>query len=579
MPSVFISYSRVDSTQALSIANYLRSEGHEVWIDQAGIEPSDVWGGKIVQAISDCSTFLLLLSPTSVDSHNVLKETMIASEKMKRIVPVELKSTRLTPSFEYPLAGLQRVAYTTLEDIGKIVNGMQTNSPIRHHSTSHGGGRFDPRKSLMVLPFEDLSPTQDNAWFADGLVSELISVLSGLKDLRLIDESTSRDYRHSTLRTYEIARELNVRYFIEGNVRKFGDQIKIAVQLLDIQEGEYLWTDSHKGVFSDIFDIQEEVAKRVVEGLKLTISKEEESRIEARGTENVEAYALKLKSDEYATWQTLEGYEHSLRLSREAVALDPTFAQAYFNAALALISIYRQYDRKTSYLDEAEAMVTQARSVGGDDHRMCSIMARVHAFRGQMDLAEQTALEYVRIAPRSVHSHMCLAFVYYLTNEPAKAIPPLRESVRLKPEEITAHSNLAAAYDRLGDKPGAKKAALGGIPVFERHLRLKPEDEYARVKLAHLYRFAEDPEHAIATLEPLKDKKDIDGNNLYNIGCLYASLDDKENALFMLNRAVDKGFVEREVFKSDPDMDPLRDSAEFAALLERVEAARPLQSV
>src|SRR5688500_9506353 len=105
MSSVFISYSRTDSIEALSIANFLRAEGLEVWIDQAGIEPSDVWGGKIVDAISTCNTFLLLISPASVESHNVLKETMLASEKQKRIVPVELKSTRLTPSFEYPLAG------------------------------------------------------------------------------------------------------------------------------------------------------------------------------------------------------------------------------------------------------------------------------------------------------------------------------------------------------------------------------------------------------------------------------------------------------------------------------------------
>ncbi|HET6510690.1 MAG TPA: TIR domain-containing protein [Candidatus Kapabacteria bacterium] len=570
MPSVFISYSRQDSAHAVAIADHLRSEGLDVWFDQHGIEGGEVWGGKIVQAIADCNTFLLLLSPSSVESHNVLKETMLASEKLKRIVPVELTSTRLSTAFEYPLAGIQRVAFTTTEDIGRMVKGLPTNAPIRHHNYSHGGYRYDSRKSLMVMPFEDLSPTQDNAWFADGLVSELISVLSGLKDLRLIDESTSRDYRKLAIKTFEIAKELNVRYFIEGNVRKFGDQIKISVQLLDIQEGEYIWTDSHKGVFADIFDIQEEVAKRVVEGLKLTLTKEEETLITGRGTENVEAYELKLKSDEFASLQTLDGYRESLRLSKEAIALDPGFQEAYFNAAAALNSIYRSYDRKAEYLDESERLVKEGLSKGAHDHRLQSVMVHIHAYRGQLDRAEETAKEYVRLAPNSVHSHMCLGFVYYLTKEPEKAIAPLREAIRLKPDEITAYSNLAANYDRMGDKQGAKRASLGGIPFFLRRLRSNPEDEYARVKCAHLYRFAEDYENAIKILEPLKDEQDIDGNNLYNIGCLYAVLGDNCSAMQMLHRAIDNGFVEREVFNTDPDLNGLRDLPEFAAILARV---------
>jgi adenylate cyclase len=570
LSSVFISYSELDAPEAIAIASYLRSEGIQVWKEEPTNSTAVMEGGQIVEAIGECSTFLLLLSPSSMESQSVLKQTILASEKQKRIVPVELKSTRLNPSFEYPLAGIQRVAFTSAEDIGKIIKGIPTGAPIRHHTLAHGGGRFDPRKSLMVLPFEDLSPERDNSWFGDGLVSELISVLSRIKELRLIDESTSRDFKKFNLRSMDIARELNVRYFIEGNVRKFGDNIKVSIQLLDIEEGEYLWTDSYKGHFSDIFDIQEEVARRVVEGLKVTLTGEEEKLIELRGTENIEAYALKMKADEYSILQTYEGYQLALTLSLDALKLDPNFSAVYYIASNALTSIFRQYDRKPEHLDEAERIARQGLSLNDSDHKLLSILSRVYLFRKDYAKAEETAMEYVRLVPKSIHSHMSLAFVYYVTNEPQKAIPALIEAIKLNPDELTAHSNLAAAFDRVADNAGAKRAAQGGIPRFERHLRLRPDDQYARVKLAHLYRFADDADKAIATLEPLKNKLDLDGNNLYNIGCMYAILGASEDAIEMLERAISSGFKEVEIFHTDPDLASLRELSEFQSLLSRV---------
>src|SRR5205085_1444241 len=101
---------------------------------------------------------------------------------------------------------------------------------------------IDLRKSLMVLPLEDLSPTQDNGWFADGLTIELITSLSNVKSLRVQDRLTSMSFKGFHGKTMTIAKELDVRYFLEGSVRKFGDQIKITISLLDIAEGENLWT-------------------------------------------------------------------------------------------------------------------------------------------------------------------------------------------------------------------------------------------------------------------------------------------------------------------------------------------------
>src|SRR5205823_4916484 len=151
-------------------------------------------------------------------------------------------------------------------------------------------------KSLIVLPFEDLSPTGEvNAWFADGLAGEMIDALGHIKSLRILDRKTSLGLRGVKLRTVEIAREFNTRYFIEGSVRKFGEQIKISVALLDIESGDYLWQESHRGEFKDIFEIQESVANQVVLGLKLHLTAQEKTLVVERGTESAEAYELYIR--------------------------------------------------------------------------------------------------------------------------------------------------------------------------------------------------------------------------------------------------------------------------------------------
>src|SRR5207244_1747207 len=100
-----------------------------------------------------------------------------------------------------------------------------------------GPGEGDPRKSLMILPFEDLSPTGDNGWFADGIVSEMISALSNVKALRIADNQATKEFKKYNGQLVTYAREMQIRYFVQGDVRKFGDNIKITSRLLDIETG------------------------------------------------------------------------------------------------------------------------------------------------------------------------------------------------------------------------------------------------------------------------------------------------------------------------------------------------------
>ncbi|MEP7236073.1 MAG: TIR domain-containing protein, partial [Ignavibacteriota bacterium] len=271
MPNeIFISYSRLDSAQVLALAEKLRENGINVWIDQRGIEAAKSWSTEIANALEHCRMMILILSENSIASENVANELSIAAKLGKQILPIELQRVELKGDFLYHLTRLQRVKYENIDSILQAVGSERSTSSEPKIIAPPADP--DPRKSLMILPFEDLSPSADNGWFADGIVSEMISSLSNVKALRLADAQSTKEFKSFKGQLSTYAKEMKIRYFVQGDVRKFGEQIKISSRLLDIQSGDHLWQDSLRGTMDDIFDIQETVAIRVLEGLQVILT-------------------------------------------------------------------------------------------------------------------------------------------------------------------------------------------------------------------------------------------------------------------------------------------------------------------
>src|SRR6185503_1183316 len=205
-----ISYSSKDRAQAEQLTELLGSAGLSVWIDRSGIQAASSWSEEIVDGIDGCTMFILMLSSSSVQSHNVIKEVSLASEKRKKILPLDLEPVEIPKSMQYALAGLQRTPMTNIDSIIRAIGKLgieATQAPSMKIVKE-----TDSRKSLMILPFEDLSPTADNAWFADGIVSELIGALSNIKSIRLADNQATKEFKgfHGQLSAY--ARAMNIRY-------------------------------------------------------------------------------------------------------------------------------------------------------------------------------------------------------------------------------------------------------------------------------------------------------------------------------------------------------------------------------
>jgi adenylate cyclase len=398
----------------------------------------------------------------------------------------------------------------------------------------------DARKSLMILPFEDLSPTGDNGWFADGIVSELINALSNVKALRLSDTQATKEFKSYKGQLAAYAKVMNIRYFLQGDIRKFGDQIKISIRLLDIESGDYLWQDTLKGTMSDIFDIQESVAEKVVEGLKVHLASDEKKKLGERGTENGEAYELYLKAIEYFLRQTKEGFRLADQLFTEAIKLDPGYAEAYRFKARALAGLYRNYDRDPALLDEAETLCKEALRLNTDLFAVYSPLSNIYMQRGMLAEAEEAAREFIRKDPQNYNSHFTLGFFYANTGQSDKSIAPFEESVRLKPDNLPALFNLANNCDGAGEREKCVHWATVALPYYERYLKLHPDDENRLVSHANLLQWSGRTEAARAAAIELKNMKD--GNSLFNIAALFGRLGDTSEALVTFRKAIEAGF-------------------------------------
>jgi serine/threonine-protein kinase len=218
----------------------------------------------------------------------------------------------------------------------------------------------EEKKSIVVLPFENLSPDPDNAFFSDGLTEELIAELSGIRALRVISRTTAMRLQGSDKDVATIGRELNVQYALEGSVRKAGNALRITVQLIDAREDAHLWADRYTGTMDDVFEVQERLARKIVEQLKVSLSPEEDDRLTRPRIADPLAYECYLRAKQHLTEFTAEGANRAIKVLKKGLEIEGPNELLYTTMGNAYSSRCIWGSESGEVLEEAEQWAAKA---------------------------------------------------------------------------------------------------------------------------------------------------------------------------------------------------------------------------
>jgi TolB-like protein len=226
-----------------------------------------------------------------------------------------------------------------------------------------------PEKSIAVLPFENLSRDPDNAFFANGIQDEILTRLAKIGALKVISRTSTRQYESNPGNLAQIAKQLGVSNILEGNVQKAGEQVRVNVQLINAQTDSHLWAETYDRKLIDIFKVESEVATEIAAALRAKLDPEEKALIEAKPTNNSDAYVLYLKARERegGVDATMEDWIAANQLYEQAIALDPAFALAYARASIRNSRIFgdnRGQARKSKARAQAEEALQLSPTLG-----------------------------------------------------------------------------------------------------------------------------------------------------------------------------------------------------------------------
>jgi|GEM_PF-83426 len=341
----------------------------------------------------------------------------------------------------------------------------------------------DVQRSIAVLPFENLSPDPEDAYFADGVHEAIISSLSGIGALTVIARSSMLDYSPEERNLIQIGRELGISLFMEGTVRRSGDRIRVSVNLVDVEHQTMIWSNTYEDHLHDVFGIQNRIAREVAGELQATLTTSEQQRLEEQPTDNLQAYHFYMQGREYLSRSKhqSENPMAAKQLFRRALYEDPYFAHAWGLLAVAYSDLYWFHGHTRERLEQMREAAEQAQRLAPDlaetmhalglyhywsdpdnvrtlsffesallqfpNHPILhQFTALTHRRLGNWDQVEKHFIRAIELDPRNSNYYSELSFFYYLLREYDKAITVANRLLEMSPDASAVSRGLNALY-------------------------------------------------------------------------------------------------------------------------------------
>jgi len=456
-------------------------------------------------------------------------------------------------------------------------------------------------KSIVVLPFENLSPDPDQEYFSDGLTEEVISDLSAVRSLRVISRSSAMTFKGTKKKIPEIAREVNVQYVLEGSVRKAGNSLRITAQLIDAESDAHIWADKYSGTLDDVFEIQEKVSRSIVDSLKLKLTAEECRKIAERPIENVEAYECYLRAVHQIYRFSEDALEIALQYLQNAINVIGDNALLHSAMAFAFWQYVNMGVKQEDYIAKAQESVRKALACDPDfpqAHAMLGFICQVFEgnqresirhfkralesnpdeylalkglalslteYMGKISEAVPLVERLIQVDPLDPSNYLIQGRLYFYGGEYESAVRSFYRGYQLDPRNVSLMQmySWSLAYEKRIDE---------ALSIIEQTVKVSPESAFTRCSLLLKYALLNDKDKAHEQITPeLRKTCNRDAAFSHVLGVMLARIDERNDALDWIENAVNRGFINYPLLsEKDPWLANLRGEERFKKLMERV---------
>ena len=423
---------------------------------------------------------------------------------------------------------------------------------------------------VAILPFADMSPEKNQDYFCEGTAEEIIDALCAVTGLHVASRSASFQLKDRAVDAREVGRLLNVHAFLEGSVRKSDDRLRITAQLIDVGHGGHLWSQSFDRKVEDIFSVQEDIARHVVAAMRVNLLDADSSRLKRRGTRNAAAYELYLRGRQLLNKEKEAENRAAVEVFREAIRLDPNFADAHAGLADVLTQLLRQ--RVIPSELSADALAASQRAVELAPDLADAYVARGNALlmHGEADEAQRAFERATALDPRNFYAHYWFAKFWVARAQHALAVKHYELAFEIQPDDYRPIVLSIQEYQAINDKAGEQNALRRAWPVLERRLALDPHDSYASDHGAGVLMLLGRRDEANRLLDRAIALRPDDYRTLYTAACTAALGGEYDRALDFLDRAVGTGRGDRIWLLNDNDLAPLREHPRFKQIVDRL---------
>lgn len=445
-----------------------------------------------------------------------------------------------------------------------IDSGSRAAAETSGSHAAQGSGR-----SVAVLYFENISGVKEDEYFRDGITEDIITELSKIRELNTFSRATILSYRDRQVTPVQIGQQLGAAYVLTGSIRRAGDRLRINAQLVDTKTDFPIWSERYDREMKDVFAVQDEIAHKIAEALRITLSPQEKEALAEKPTSSPQAYDLYLRGRNYARRLSRQDLEFALQMFEHAVSLDPNFALAHAAIASVHAQFHANHERQQSWIDRAKDASRRASSLQPSAPEVLTAEAWILHAEGRFDDAASRVREAMDKKPDAEGAAALLSQSLFAAGRYQELIDNTDELVARSAEDYNVYIALHNAMGALGKKDAARNFAVRQINALEGHIRKVPEDARARILLATTYAHTGRREEAVKEAQVAMSLRPNEATVLYNVACVFTGLGELEEAIEALKKSHAAGLQDANWARRDPDLEPLLDHPEFERLFPK----------